>query len=134
MQHQEVFAKLRKCTGMFVPGQTYAEVVAFVLGYDYACEGGVLVGFREWLAVRLGSGFNLFWSALVLDVTFPSATSPQDAVHADPAAERRAIDTLFDLLDEFDKARYRRDGLQNIFLAYQESYARHLNEGADPDA
>jgi hypothetical protein len=59
------------------------------------------------------------WSAPVLDAAFPSAASPQEAVHADPAAERHAIDTLFDLLDEFEKARSRYNGLQEIFLAYQ---------------
>jgi hypothetical protein len=64
-------------------------------------------------------GFNLWWPALVLHAAFPNAASPEDAVHADLEAGRRAIDALFDLLDEFGKARSNYNGLQEIFLAYQ---------------
>jgi len=104
---------------MYFSEETYDIICAFVLGFDEAYEGGVLVGFKEWLATRLMTGSNLCWSALVLDVCFPNAESPQDAVHADAKSERRAIETLFDLLDEFEEVRSKTNGLQDIFLAYQ---------------
>src|SRR5688572_4551159 len=49
---------------MYIQPETYAVAAAFVLGYDQACEGGVLVGFREWLVVRVGTGPNLNWIGL----------------------------------------------------------------------
>ncbi|MCB5912351.1 hypothetical protein [Streptomyces pinistramenti] len=38
---------------------------ALVLGVDTGSSGGMLVGLREWLIVRLGHGDNLVWVALV---------------------------------------------------------------------
>jgi len=32
---------------MYLAGETFPEAVGFVTGYDYACEGGTLCGFRE---------------------------------------------------------------------------------------
>jgi hypothetical protein len=118
-QHRSLFESVRKRTGMFFQQETYAVVAAFLFGYDAACEGGVLAGFREWLVVRLGGGANLSWTALVLHVAFPDAPSPQDVVSVEPATERHAIDTLFELLEEFDSVRRKPDGLKDIFIAYE---------------
>lgn len=116
--HHELFESVRKRTGMYFQQETYAVVAAFMLGYDVACEGGLLVGFREWLVVRLGTGSNLAWSALVLHAAFPQAQSPQQEVLSGPNAERRAIETFFDLLAEFERARSQPDGLKEIFIAF----------------
>jgi hypothetical protein len=105
---------------MYLPSETYHEVVGFVTGYDYACEGGTLCGFREWLILRLGFGSNLGWSALVLDAAFPDSKNPETKLNAGPAAQRHAIETLFDLLTEFDEARSKYDGLKKIFLEYDQ--------------
>lgn len=111
---------------MYFQHETYAIVAAFVLGYDEAYEGGVLIGFREWLATRLKTGSNLSWPALVLGVCFPNSESPDDAVHTSPEAERQAIDTLFDLLEEFEEVRSKPDGLRDVFLAYHSwTQSRH---------
>ena len=50
--HRELFEAVRKYTGMYVYPETYQAVSALVLGYDLACEGGVLEGFREWLQLK----------------------------------------------------------------------------------
>ena len=50
-----MFENVRANPGMYIPNATYEAVAAFVLGYDIACEGGVLVGFREWLIPRVGT-------------------------------------------------------------------------------
>lgn len=117
-KHQELFQNVRERTGMYFVEQTYASVSAFVLGFDAACEGGVLTGFREWLVMRVGTGSNLSWPALVLHAAFPDERNPQGAVKGAPA-QRKAIDTLFDLIAEFDETRTKHDGLQEIFVAYQ---------------
>lgn len=114
--HTKLFENVRKRTGMYVLQQTYDSVASFVLGYDAACEGGPLMGFREWLVLREPSGANLAWPALVLHIAFPQAGDPQKEL-GDPTAERHAIDTLFDLIAEFDKVRAQHDGLKKIFLA-----------------
>jgi hypothetical protein len=103
---------------MYLPEETYTAVAALVLGYDLACEGGVLVGFREWLVVRLNGGSNLGWESLILYAAFPSAEDIDKAVRASPKAQRHAIDTLFELLAEYDQVRTKHDGLKAIFLAY----------------
>lgn len=125
-QHRELFERVRSRTGMFIAEETYAAVAAFVLGYDLACEGGVCVGFREWLVMRIGSGSNLHWSALVLHVAFPTSGNPQEAVHASAETQRHAIDTLFGLLSEFDEqVRSRHDGMREVFAAYERWLKKH---------
>jgi hypothetical protein len=119
-QHRELFEQIRTRIGMYLLEETYAEAAALVLGYDLACEGGVLVGFREWLVVRLDGGSNLSWPALVLQAAFPSARDPQRAVLANLEAQRHAIDTLFGLLAEYDNVRTRPDGLKDVFLAFDQ--------------
>lgn len=117
-QHRELFEDIRARFGMYLQDETYAAAAALVLGYDLACEGGVLAGFREWLVVRLNGGPNLGWTALVLHAAFPAATDPQQAVLASPETQRHAIDVLFGLLAEYDDVRTGRDGLRGVFLAF----------------
>lgn len=117
--HKELFEALRNRTGMYVQQETYVVVAAFVLGYDEAHEGGVLAGFREWLVVRLDGSANLDWPSLVLQVAFPNARVPEDELTGTPNGDRHAIETLFDLIIEFDVARAGRNGLVNILVAYE---------------
>jgi len=42
--HRETFEKVRKRPGMYVYPPTFDAVVAFVNGYNEACEGGTLCG------------------------------------------------------------------------------------------
>lgn len=119
-QHRELFEKVRKYTGMWLDEETYGSATAFVSGYDAACEGGLLAGFKEWLVVRVGSGTNLAWSALVLHAAFPDHSSPQEALDPDPRVHRQAIETLFRLLAEFEDARAGSDGLRRIYSAFEQ--------------
>ena len=125
-QHRAVFQDVRSRTGRFLPEETYSAVCAFVTGYDCACEGGALLGFQEWLVVRLGMGENLAWSALVLYAVFPDTPDPRARLRSDATFERVAIETLFDLLAEFDEAIERHGGLGMVFAAHQRWKARHL--------
>ena len=124
MHHQVLFDSVRRHPGMYFLEETYAVIAAFLQGYDSAYEGGLLAGFREWLVVRLMTGSNLGWPALVLHAAFPDEQSPQNALRAKPDAERVAIDVLFNLLAEFDEIRRQRDGLKDIFVAYEKYVSR----------
>src|SRR5262249_60017406 len=95
--HRELFETVRRRTGMYLHPETYASVAGFVCGYDAAYEGGVLAGFREWLVIRLETGSNLGWSALVLHAAFPKAPSPQEATLAGAQTGGHRIDPLFNL-------------------------------------
>lgn len=121
--HQRLFDSVRQRPGMYFLEETYSTIAAFVQGYDMACSGGLLVGFREWLVVRLMTGSNLGWPALVLHAAFPDVQSPQETLHRKPDGQRVATDVLFNLLAEYDKVRAKHDGLKDVFVAY-ENYAR----------
>ena len=96
---RELFRNLRARTLMYLPTETYDAVAGYVAGFDGAMEGGALKGFQPWLALKLKRGFNIGWPELVLCVAFSEVRSPTTA-----ADHRHAIDTLFDLIDEFDAA------------------------------
>jgi hypothetical protein len=117
-QHRALFEAIRARPGMYLPEETYAAAASLVLGYDLACEGGLLVGFREWLVVRVDLGPNLTWHALVLHAAFPSARNAQDAVLASTESQRHGIDTLFALLAEYDDVCAQRDGLVAVMRAF----------------
>ena len=116
--HRELFENVRKRTGMYVVPETYEMVTTFIFGYDSAYEGGVLVGFYEWLVLRLGRSSCLGWPGLVLDVAFPRSKNPSRELSRSAKAQRHAIDTLFTLIDEFDSVRAERDGLKDIYVRY----------------
>ena len=86
------------------------------MGYDLACVGGLLVGFREWRVVRFGDGNNLQWPGLVLEIAFAPRYSP--AV-LDENDDKIATKCLFQLLDEFSIEAHSRSGLTHIYTRYQ---------------
>ncbi len=124
-QHRELFERVRTRPGMYFMDESYATVAAFVTGYDLACEGGVCTGFREWLVMRVGLGSNLGWEALALHAAFPTSANPQAAVLASVETQRHAIDTLFDLLAEYDEVQSKPDGLRGVFADYDRWAKNH---------
>ncbi|MFV8755030.1 hypothetical protein ACNOYE_31150 [Nannocystaceae bacterium ST9] len=100
---------LRKRPGMYMDPTTLRVASAWLRGYDTACEGGVLHGFREWLIVRSDGGNNFAWEALV------DALVPEHEQHTAAGAER-----LFALVAEFRSEVHRRGGLRRIFVDYDE--------------
>ncbi len=77
---------------------------AFIDGLDTACNGGVLVGFREWLIVRLGDGNNLAWPELFLRFGFPDSVEARG--RGLPAADPdRLVNRLFEVFREFFEER-----------------------------
>jgi hypothetical protein len=108
----------RVCThpGMYVQSGTYAEVAALITGYDLACNGGALLGFREWLVVRLGGGANLSWPQLALSAAFPDVTRSKSGLSSDE--QQTALTALLALVREYADKR-EREGMRRIYLEHQ---------------
>lgn len=87
-------------------------------GYDAAAEGGVLVGFHEWLVPRVGEGANLGWPALVLHLAFPRSKNVHEELRQG-GNQTFAIDFLFRTIAEFDDDRSKPEGLRRIYLEYE---------------
>ncbi|XXX76289.1 hypothetical protein WMF30_52425 [Sorangium sp. So ce134] len=103
---------------MYLSNVSYDTIVAFVEGYDLALCRGFLVGFREWLVVKLEDGNNLSWSVLVLNlmgrVGERSSTEVKSA--EGPGV---AIEFLFDTLEQFLDEREAPSGLRRIYRSYE---------------
>ncbi|MET9290989.1 hypothetical protein [Streptomyces sp. NPDC003077] len=83
---------------MYVGRITYEGVTAYLDGYDHACGGALLSGFREWLADTEKVVRNLTWSAQVLRVVF-SEGRPAEPWSEDEHGQ--AVAGLFALLEGF---------------------------------
>jgi hypothetical protein len=116
MSLPEVLGNLRKRPGMYICPVTYDTAVAFVDGYDTATQRGLLVGFHEWLVVKVGEGNNLTWSALVSDLM--QRTTPLKELK-NPDDHKAAIEFLFATLDQFLGERDEWGGMRRIYVAYE---------------
>ena len=110
---------VKKHPGMYFPKVEFDVVAAFINGFNLATHGGLLVGFREWLIVRLDYGNNWTWDGLILRLTFPEAES----VHSELLEndnQKRSVESLFALLETFLQERESPNGLRRIFVRYGE--------------
>lgn len=103
-------AKIKDRPGMYLRVNTFDVVVSFIDGYNAAVSGGLLVGLREWLIVRVDGANNLAWPEIILFALGESG------VRADQAA---LINGLFNILEEFMAEREGPDGLRRIYVAYE---------------
>ena len=104
-----------KRPSMYLPVVSYDAVVAYVLGYDAATQGGLLVGFREWLIVKLQDGNNLAWPALLLELE--QRVRPQKS--APEKVEMHTAQFMNATLEQFVSERDARGGLRRIYAAYE---------------
>lgn len=72
MKTREIVEGLKKRPRMFLSVVTFDTIVAYLSGYDLAVMGGLLLGFHEWLVVRVGRGENVVWDRLV-DISFEAS-------------------------------------------------------------
>ena len=96
----------------------FRGLCAFIHGVDAGNEWQFLVGFHEFLVVRAGKGANLTWTGLVLHIAFPGNDHLAADLLDDPDRDRHAVDTLFDLLDQFLERRVRHGELVLMFAEY----------------
>lgn len=107
---------------MYLRSTSFDTIVAFLSGYDLSSGGGLLVGFREWLVLRLGHSNNLVWWELALDVIRLNGTTLDD---------QSSVHSLFALLDEFLREKAGgRDALAKIFVAHHEWLRRQTADSA----
>lgn len=102
MTEREYFASVGKRPGMFVGTASFGKVTAFLTGYDQHAlrHGGPgLTGFHDWLVAHGGRRCNHGWPGQVLHIALPDGL---DTIAQLPAGdEKRAIEVLFQLLDQF---------------------------------
>jgi len=121
MNYPAVFAEVRKRPGMHLPSATFEAAASFVLGYDAAVSGGLLLGFREWLVTELNEGSNLSWPALARDLVQRRLRASASAGAPIGADEQSAsVDCLFGIIEAFLEQRSRPGGARRIFAAYEQ--------------
>jgi hypothetical protein len=101
MSEREYFDNVRRRPGMFVVGGRLAGLEAFLTGYDQHAirHGGPgLQGWTEWLIARRGQTCNHGWSGHVRHIALPDGWEHWDLP---PEQEKRVINVLFNLLDEY---------------------------------
>ncbi|HWY87735.1 MAG TPA: hypothetical protein VNX28_13470 [Gemmataceae bacterium] len=119
MSLPSLLENVKKRPGMYFPKVEFDVVAAFITGFNLAGNGGLLLGFRQWLIVKLGYGNNLAWDALVLRLTFPEIESSSTQLLAQSENQKRAVESLFGLIETFLEERDATDGLRKIFLRYE---------------
>jgi hypothetical protein len=96
--------------GMWVIPPNFATVCAYIAGFNAARGGGPLIGFREWLVLRLDDGHNLDWIGLA-----ERLIAPGDASGGWP--EERRIAALGDLITDYLRERDR-GGITKVYCDY----------------
>lgn len=91
---------LRQRLGMYVPGESFLTVSAFIAGYRWGSADGTLGEFQEWMAARGSGRPELGWPWLVLCEIYPAEDLPNPR-HFTKEQDSAAITLLFDLLEEF---------------------------------
>ena len=104
---------------MYVPKLDFDTAAAFIQGFDTACNRDVLVGFREWLIVKLEYGNNFAWPELFLRFAFPESEAPR-AQELPTADQKRLVGLLFEALEAFWNEREGTGGLQSIIVRHAE--------------
>lgn len=110
-----VLAQVRARPGMYLPKPSYDNVTSFVLGCDAALQGGMLLGFREWLIAKLDDGNNLSWPALVRALA-KKVANPADGTAQD---EKVLVELMFSTIEQFIDERNEHDGLRRIYAKYE---------------
>ncbi|QDV21595.1 hypothetical protein Pan153_62850 [Gimesia panareensis] len=103
--------------GMCLSEVSYDSAVAYLMGANMTCHGGILHGFQEWLMIKIEIDTNLMWSELVLHFALPNSESPRDELEK-LSDHKPLISFLHQMLKEFWRERNEK-GLRIIFLNYE---------------
>jgi hypothetical protein len=96
--------------GMWVIPPSFATVCAYLDGFNSARGGGPLLGFREWLVVKLDDGNNLHWIGLAERLI--AGQEPSEGL-----AQERRILALGGLIGDYLRERDR-DGITKVYFDY----------------
>ena len=102
-------------------GIDFSSVSGFLLGADCACHNGLLMGFDEWLVVKVGYGTNLAWPHLILELAFRTGQRPSKRIKypSTPDEQKKAVDLTFELLREYFELVDHPSKLRRIYLQYE---------------
>ena len=102
MSEREYFASVGERPEMFIGRSSFHALTSFLTGYDQssARHGAPgLSGWHDWLVSRRGQDCNHAWPGQVLHIALPDGWD--NPWRLPPEHEARAIQVLFQLLDEF---------------------------------
>ncbi|MCO5996144.1 hypothetical protein [Actinoallomurus rhizosphaericola] len=114
----ELLSAVRSRPQMFHLSGSYDGYVAFLTGVDLGNAGGVLRGFTEWLSVRWGHPTSLGWPALVRRIALGVGADEELPPTQSPEEERRAVEALFRLLEEYLEQRRSPLALARMYREY----------------
>ncbi|MEU9240574.1 hypothetical protein [Streptomyces shenzhenensis] len=115
---------VRTRPGMYGLDGSYGNYVTYLYGYDAGTQGSALLGFREWLLLKLGRQSSFVWSSLITELAVPGASGSFGHRGLDEEQDRRAVKALFQFLEDFLQDRdAERDGLRVIFRDYSLRFA-----------
>ncbi|MEU9447650.1 hypothetical protein [Streptomyces sp. NPDC048277] len=115
---------IRTRPGMYGLDGSYGNYVTYLYGYDAGTQGSALLGFREWLLLKLGRHSSLVWSSLITELAVPGASKSFGYRGLDEEQNQTAVQALFKFLGDFLQDRdAERDGLRVIFRDYSLRFA-----------
>jgi hypothetical protein len=115
---------IRTRPGMYGLDGSYGDYVTYLYGYDAGTQGSALLGFREWLLLRLGRRSSFVWSSLITELAVPGDSGSFGHRGLDEEQNRTAVRALFQFLGDFLQDRdAERDGLRIIFRDYSLRFA-----------
>ncbi len=92
---------------MFTGSDSFDSVVAYMLGYDDARDGGPLIGFRQWLVLENGKFSNAPWPLLI-------RSGPDEGNVSDEELISKLCESLSCFLENKDKI-----GIWKIIASYE---------------
>ncbi len=115
---------IRTRPGMYGLDGTYGDYVTYLSGYDAGTQGSALLGFREWLLLKLGRQSSFVWSGLITELALPGLSPSPGYRSLDGEQSQIAVGALFQFLGDFLRDRdAERDGLRYIFHDYSLRFA-----------
>lgn len=106
---------IRTRPGMYGLDGSYGSYVTYLYGYDAGTQGSALLGFREWLLLKLGRQSSFVWSSLITELAVPGASGSFGYRGLDEEQNQTAVQALFQFLRDFLRDRdAERDGLRSI--------------------
>ncbi|MER6768184.1 hypothetical protein ABT389_00220 [Streptomyces bacillaris] len=121
MEYRQLFTDVRRRPGSYGLSGSFREAVAFINGCDAGNSWGLLVGFREWLALKAETEANLAWPFLILKIAKIPAGDSEAGVQFSGADEAKSLEVLFEELDSFLSARNGVHGATVIIAKYLEA-------------
>lgn len=99
---RDLFQRVRRAPRMYLPGESYEAVVAFVSGCNTATDGRLLAGFQEWVSVRIPERphVSASWAWIIAEEQSPGMLNKILRDLPDEC-NQAAIGRFFDLIDEF---------------------------------